>query len=126
MDEELFARLVVSFEKIADALGDLCVIQKRRYDRDYPERKEPRDALVSRVKTDEDLAKERQGSSTEPIKEWFGGFEDPEFVGVREKAFLEEQRRNASAKAESEAGQDAAGTKAPRRKGRPSSQRPPA
>jgi len=111
MDEELLLRLVKAFEQIAENLGDLSVIQQRRYDRDYPLRKEPREAIVSRIKTEDDLIKERQGNSDEPIKEWFGGFEDPEFIGVREKAFLEEQRkRDAGAEVESKTGQGEAST----------------
>ncbi len=124
MDEELFLRLVQSFERIAEALGDICVIQKRRYDRDYPERREPRDAVLSRIKTEEDLAKERQGATNEPISEWLGGYEEPDFIGAREKAFLEEQRqRNASTQAEPQAGANEAGVKAARSKRRMSGKR---
>lgn len=124
MDEELFLRLVQSFESIAETLGDLCVIQKRRFDREYPDHKSPREAVVTRIKTEEDIAKENQGISDKPISEWLGGYEDEEFIGLREKAFLEEQReRDASAQAESQARQNAAGVKASRRKGRTASKR---
>lgn len=122
MEEGLFRRLVVSFEQIAETLGDMCVIQKRRLDRDYPIRREPREAVVSRIKTEEDLAKERQGASDEPITEWFGGFEDQEFIGEREKAFLEEQRL-ASAKSAA-AGTNEPSSKAPRNKTRAVGKRP--
>jgi len=96
MNEDQMERLVKSFEHLAETLGDLCVIQKRRYDRDYPEQRKPREAVTSHVKTEEDLAKERQGDTDEPIREWLGGFEDEGFIGEREKAFLEEEKqRNA-------------------------------
>lgn len=106
MNEDQFGRLVQSFESIAESLKRWC-------DHEFPERREPRDAVVSRIKTEEDLAKERQGASTGPISEWFGGFEDKEYVGVYEKAFLEEERqRDASATVQSDQGQNQAGAEA--------------
>src|SRR5882762_7989871 len=105
MNEDQMERLVKSFEHLAETLGDLCVIQKRRYDRDYPEQRKPREAVTSHVKTEEDLAKERQGDTDEPIREWLGGFEDEGFIGEREKAFLEEEKqRNASTSIQPEKG----------------------
>lgn len=119
MNEDQSERLVQSFEKIADALGDLRVIQHRRYIRDYPEQRKPREAVITRIKTDEDLAKERQGATDEPIGKWLStGFEEEAFVGVREREFLEEQKRDASAKAEPQAGQDATGDQAAGNKAR--------
>lgn len=127
MNEGQFERLIQSFESIAESLGKICVIQNRICERDYPERKEPREAVVSRIKTDEDIAKENQGAGVGPIGDWLGGFEDAEYVGVREKAFLEEERqRNASATVQSEQRPDTAVAEAAGRKARATRKHPSA
>lgn len=117
MDERVMERILRTFEKIAGALEDLSVIQHRRYIRDYPERKEPRDLVLTHVKTEEDIVKERQGNSDEPLDQWLGGYEEPEYIGARERAFLEEERkRNASASIQPEEGSGTAGSETVRSK----------
>lgn len=128
MTGEQLERLVQSFERIAESLGAICVNQQRRYEQDYPERKEPRDAVITRIKTEDDLVKERQGATNEPVGEWLTGYEDSEFIGAREKAFLEDQakERHAGAEADGVARSGGAGAEASRRKVRTTRKHPPA
>jgi hypothetical protein len=90
-------RFVVAWEKIAGALGDLNETYRRHFEKLYPERKEFRDAVVSRVPTQEDRIREAQGASGKPLDEWLSEVEDEEaeseFVGVREREWLDAQKR---------------------------------
>lgn len=93
----LAERLVMSFEKIAVALEGLDVTYRRHYEKLYPERKEIRDAVVSRVPTEEDRIREAHGASDKPVTEWLNDIEreeeDAQDVGVRERQWLEAQGR---------------------------------
>lgn len=63
MNENQFERLVVAFESLADTMS-------KWYKSAYPER-EPRETVVTRVKTDEDILKEEQGDTgEESLDEW--------------------------------------------------------
>jgi hypothetical protein len=128
MNEDLLERLVVSFESIAKSLGEIGVIGQRIYDHKYPERTAPREAVTTRVKTEEDLVKERQGDTDEPVGEWLSGYEDKEFLGARERAFLEEEakKRDAGPETGGGAGQDGSSTQAPRGKTRATRKHPAA
>lgn len=108
---ELYAmaeRLTLSFEKIAKALTGLHDIEKRKFGKLYPKRPKQRDAIVTRAFNEDDRIKEAHGASDRPIDEWIGDL--GEFVGVREKEFLEE--RDARAKAERERAETGAGPEA--------------
>src|SRR5271170_6559182 len=102
VDEELLLRLVVAFENIGAELGAIRVIQEKRYDQQYPERHVPQRAVVTRVPNEEDKIREKQGTvdRSVPAGEWFGGYEDEGFVGIREKAFIEEEKAKQRAAAE--------------------------
>lgn len=119
MTEDQIERLVQSFERIAERMEDICVIGKRWCDHEYPERREPREAVVSRIKTEEDLNRERQGAGDGSISNWFGGYEEESFAGERERAFLEERRKsNAGAPLSPQAGQGQGSPEAAGRKPR--------
>lgn len=63
MNENQAERLVVAFESLADTLS-------KWYKSAYPER-EPKETVISRVKTDEDKLKEEQGDTgEESLDEW--------------------------------------------------------
>ena len=126
MTEDQFERLVVSFESIAKSLGEIGVIGQRIYDHKYPERGAPREAVLTRIKSEEDLIKERQGATGESVAEWLTGYEDAEFIGDRERAFLEEKRKKNESTEGRDTGQDAAGPEATRSKARSTRKRSPA
>ena len=73
MTEELFERLVIAVEIIAKSF-------ERWKEVSFPEKKTPTEATVTRIKTEEDLAREAQGASDEPIEEW---------IGLREQRFAD-------------------------------------
>lgn len=79
MTYEQDERLVVAFEQIAQALQGLHDTGQKEFAKRFPERKEPREAVVTRIPTAEDLIREDQGASDEPIEEW---------IGLREQEFL--------------------------------------
>lgn len=82
MTTDLDERLVAAFEQIADALAGINDTQKRQFAKQWPEPTKRREAIITRVPTEEDLIREEQGASDEPIEEW---------IGLREKEFLEHQ-----------------------------------
>ena len=102
---ESFERLAAAWDSIAHSLAGINVsIQKfqRRYAPEPRSKDDARDAVVTRVPTEEDLAKEAQGASSRPISEWFDlPNEEEEEIGPRERQLIEERR----AKTERERGQ---------------------
>lgn len=98
-------RFVLAFESIAQSLAGLNEAAGKAGSRFWPQAHQPREAVVSRVPTEEDIIREAQGGN-QPIADWLKiPGEDEEFIGEREKAFLEDQKRNESPEAEVE-GQD--------------------
>jgi hypothetical protein len=96
----VFERGVAALESVAHSFAGINIsIQKiqRRYAPDPRRQEDVREAVVTRVPTEEDLAKEAQGASDKPIREWFNleDPEEPEEIGPREKEFLEKQRAKA-------------------------------
>lgn len=102
-------RVAISFEKIAWSLEGLYGIQKQRFAREYPER-EHRDAVVSRVPTDEDRIRSAQGQSDKSIGEWLGDLGESEYVGSREREFIEAKKRDAGSRIDNEDGSGGGGT----------------
>lgn len=102
MTNDFAERLVIAFESIAKSLAGIDESVKKAISKYSPEPREPRQAVVTRVPNEDDRNRSAQGASEEPIKEWLADL-GGEFIGEREKAFLEEQKRqqNASAKASS-------------------------
>jgi hypothetical protein len=99
-DDQLCAfveRFVLSSERIAEALEGLNETYRQHYQKLYPQRREVRDAVVTRVQTEEDRIREAQGASAEPLNRWLSEVDDEEaeseFIGVREREWLDAQRR---------------------------------
>lgn len=112
-------RLVRAWEDIARSLGRIATIGQAFYDKLYPEKREYREAIVTRVPTREDKIKERQGANDSTLADWLANVADEdqeEGIGPRERAFLDEQRSAASAKKPREAGQGKVSAKKTRRK----------
>jgi hypothetical protein len=101
-------RLVVSFERISEALEALSGTGKRFFDKQFPEPREHREAIISRIPTAEDKLKIEQGNTNNPLGEWLSLDSEEEELGPRERAFLEVQAKersklDASTKANSKA-----------------------
>ena len=69
-------RFVLSFEKIGTALEGLDETYRRHLDKLYPARAERREAVVTRVQTEEDRIREAQGSSAKPLDQWLSEVEE--------------------------------------------------
>jgi hypothetical protein len=101
-DQEMMfsERLVASFERIATALEGLHETYRWQYKKQYPQRREVREAVVTRVQNEEDRIREAQGTDGRPIDRWLSEVEDEEeeggFAGVRERAWLDAQKRQVS------------------------------
>ena len=114
MTEEQEERLVTAFEQIATALTGIHDTKEKQFGKQWPERKEVREAVYSRVPTEEDRIREGQGASNQPIpiEDWYSDLGEPELVGERERAFLDAQAA-ASAQAASEGESDTGSAAAP-------------
>jgi hypothetical protein len=91
MNREQDDRLVVSFEKIASSLGGIYEEVRRAGRRHWPQPREQKQAVQTRVETDEDRIRKSQGASNLPIGKWLDpNFEEPEeeFVGERTRQWF--------------------------------------
>lgn len=70
-DERAMERIATAAESIAEALTMWCKLEQQRFDREYPV-KTPRDAIVTHVKTPEEILRENIGGEPEPLEEWIG------------------------------------------------------
>ena len=90
-------RFVSSFEKIAAALEGMSETYRRQHEKQYPDRGQVREAIVTRVQTEEDRIREAQGASVKPLSGWLSEVEDEEeeskHIGVREREWLDAQKR---------------------------------
>lgn len=96
-------RFVLSFEKIASSLALIGETYQKQTAKQYPDRSgEVREAVVSRVPTQEDRIREEQGASGEPIGKWLSEVveeeSEEEDIGTREREWLERKDRDAGAK----------------------------
>ncbi len=89
MTPEQDERLVRSFESIAEAFdfmaGSVEKISEtlqRNHEKTFPEKIPPKPATITHVKTEEELLREAQGGTGEPIDEW-------QLLGPREKEWLD-------------------------------------
>lgn len=96
MNSKQEERLVAAWEAIAKGLGDLNETARDAISRQWPNVREPREAVISRIPTAEEKARERTGNTTGPIEEWLGEFDPEEEIGPREKDFLARQRAESS------------------------------
>lgn len=89
----LAERYLISQERIAAALEGLNETYRRAFERQYPQRKEVRDAVITRVPNEEDRLREAQGGSeARTLADWLSEVEDEEeegeYIGVREREWL--------------------------------------
>lgn len=105
-------RLVTAWEGIAKGLGDLNEAARSAISKQWPEARERREAVVTKLPTPEEKRKQATGNTIGSIEEWIGEFDPEEEIGPREKEFLAKQADNSSrTKARTKAsGPDAAGT----------------
>ena len=96
MTEEQEERLVTAFEQIAGALTGIHDTQEKQFAKQWPERKEVHEAVYSRVPTEEDLIREEHGASDESLEDWLTVPKEEEYIGEREREFLETQARAAA------------------------------
>jgi hypothetical protein len=89
MKNEQVERLVTAFERLVSAMEETNGIRQREFGKRYPERKEPRDAVKSRIPTAEDLIREIHGASGETVDQWLSlAEESEEWIGTREREYL--------------------------------------
>jgi hypothetical protein len=82
-------RFVRAVEQIAAALEGIHVTQRKEFERQFPDPQKFREAIVTRIPTEEERIREALGSSTNSLKEWLGELGEEEIVGRREREFLE-------------------------------------
>lgn len=75
MNDLAFERMIDAFKSIAKSLDKIAEGM-------FPVKQLGREAVVTHIPTEEDLAKQEQGYSEEPIEEW---------IGLREKEFVEKE-----------------------------------
>jgi len=96
MTEEQEERLVLAWEGLVKEVGDLNAIARSAISKQWPEVRERREAIVSRLPTAEDKIKAQTGNTDGPIDEWLGEFDAEEEIGPREREFLERQNSKQS------------------------------
>ena len=78
-------RLLGALEKIADALSNFSMDYHRRLELEYPAKREPHDATVTRIPTDEDLIRAEHSGTGESIDDWVR-------LGPRESRFIADEK----------------------------------
>lgn len=96
MTENQEERIVSAFEQIATALTGIYDTQEKQFAKQWPERKEAREAVYSRVPNEEDIIREQLGASNESLEEWLTVPEEKGYIGEREKEFLARQAADAA------------------------------
>jgi len=91
--EDREERLVLAWEALAAGLGALNEIARTAISKQWPDPREPREAVVTRLPTEEDKIKEKSGNTDIPLGEWLGEFDPEEEIGPREREFLAAQSK---------------------------------
>ena len=93
MTKDQIDRLVLAWDRIGIALEGLHEEIKRAGKRYWPEPGQQREVIVSRVLTEEDRIRERQGINI-PIEQWLRNLpepeEDPRIIGERSRQWLKD------------------------------------
>jgi hypothetical protein len=84
-ETQIVEKFIVAVEKIADALAGIDETQRQEFAKRFPEPKEPRDAVVTRIPTEEDRIREEHGSSDGTVEDWLNLTEE---IGPRERDYL--------------------------------------
>jgi len=90
MTAEQEERLVAAFENIANALMGIHETGQKQFAKQWPERGTARDAVKTRIPTEEDRIREKHGTSSESIEEWLSTPEE-KFFGNREREFIKQK-----------------------------------
>lgn len=94
------------------AVGDLNETARTAIGKQWPEARERREAIVSKLPTPEEKIKAQTGNTDGPIDEWLGEFDPEEEIGPREKEFLAEQGRQQKFSSRPKASTKASGSNA--------------
>ena len=90
MTKEQEERLVSAWEGLTKSIGDLNEIARTALSKQWPEPREPREAVVTRKQTEEDKLKIETGNTDGPVEDWLSEFDDEQGeIGPREKAWRE-------------------------------------
>lgn len=81
-------RACLALEGIATALTEWVKIEAQRFEKEYPPKREPREALVTYIPTEEEELQRDQGASGESQDEW---------IGLREREVLEQSSKKSPA-----------------------------
>lgn len=81
-------RLVVAWEGLAKAVGDLNETARLAISKQWPDARTPREAVFSKLPTAEEKLKAQTGNTSGPVDEWLGEFDPEEEIGPREREFL--------------------------------------
>lgn len=92
-------RFVIACEKIAESLEGLHEIERNKFRRQFPERREVREAILTRVPTEEDRIRENiGGQSGIGLDQWLSGAEEEsdseqeEDIGAHEREWLQQNQ----------------------------------
>lgn len=85
MTEEREERILAAFERIAAALAGINETKRHEFARRWPEPRERREAVVTRIPNEDDLIREAHGASDESLAEWLNPPVDEEIIGTRER-----------------------------------------
>lgn len=96
MTKEQEERLVAAWEGVARGLGDLNETARSAISKQWPEARQPREAVITRLPTAEDKIKAQTGNTDGPVDEWLGEFDPEEDIGPREKEFIAGQARKST------------------------------
>jgi len=91
MTNEQEERLVMAFELIAQSMAGIHETKRKEFEKRWPSPGERREAVVTRVLSEEDRIREKHGEEGGSIADWLGLEE--EFIGVREKEFIKSDAR---------------------------------
>ena len=98
MTKEQEERLVVSWEGIAREIGEFNATLKQAIAKQWPEPRERRDAVISKLPTEEDKIKVQTGNTSGPIEDWLSEFDPEEEVGPREREWREKHGETGQSK----------------------------
>lgn len=86
-DERAMERIASALEVLASNSTEYVKLCRERMNKEFPSKREPRDAIVTQRKSDEDRLREEQGQTGEATaREWT---ETPdEWIGQRERTVI--------------------------------------
>lgn len=119
MNEDQEERIVLAFERLATALRDLHDEVRRAGKRYWPQPKEQKEPVLSRVEVDEERDRKRQGARRRTIEEIIdpnATEEEEEYIGERTRQWLrdhpsETRQQTIHASPEAASGPEGAGTR---------------